>query len=258
MAGWATGRVVGERAGRQHRPARPPRRGQNPPILGGGPYVKDHFKFACKLIHESAPGVRIYASIHHNRLKPRSPGWACREGEVFIEDVEVFCTNAIHEDPKLGDKVRAAGKEFWQYRGCGAADKPDQARFGLGFFFSAFDSPGSLLWAYDWGPGFDTTGSTNWMTAWRTPFDVIPSPYFEAMREAWDDRRYIETSKAVAKRKGVDISRFLAKLGRDAVHLRGSRGSRTQYDPWGQATDLPAIEEMPQRVASKILEVQKR
>ena len=87
---------------------------------------------------------------------------------------------------------------------------------------------------------------------------MIPSPYLEAMREAWDDRRDVETLKAVAKRKGVDISRFPAKLGRDAVGLRGSWGSRTQYDPWGQAEDLPAIEEMRQRAASKILEVQRR
>ncbi|KKM17804.1 hypothetical protein LCGC14_1672100, partial [marine sediment metagenome] len=228
------------------RPPREPTPGKYPPILGGGPYVKDHFKFACKLIHESAPGVRIYGSIHHNRLKPRAPGWGSHEGEVFIPDVEVFCTNVIYEDPNLGDKVRAAGKQYWQYKGCGGVDRPDKGRFGFGFFFNAFNSRGSLIWAYDWGPGFDTTTGSNWMIAWRTPFDVIPSPFMEAMREAWDDRRYVETLKAVAKRNKADISAFLAKLGADAKAMRSAR-----------AENLPAIEKMRQRVAAKILQLQK-
>ncbi|MHC4715733.1 MAG: hypothetical protein ACYS5V_02070 [Planctomycetota bacterium] len=240
------------------RPAREPKPGQDPPILGGGPWVRDHFKYACKLIHESAPGARVYASIHHNNLKPKAPGWASREGEVFIPDVDVFCTNAIDEDRKLGEKVRAAGKAFWQYRGIGAGNRPDEARYTHGFFFSAFDSRGSLLWAYDWGPGLDTSGSANWMIAWRTPFDVICSPYFEAKREAGDDRRYVETLKALAKRKKVDVSPFLAKLHAEAIALRGMWGPNVVYDQFDRATDLETIDGMRRRVIQKILELQRR
>jgi len=229
---------------------------KNPHIIGAGPWTKDHFKYACKLIHESAPGVRIYASIHHNHLKPPKPGRPIREGQVFLEDVEVFCTNAIDEDPALGEKVRAAGKQFWQYKGIGSGRHPDQTRFTFGFFFSAFDSRGSLVWAYDWGRGFDTSSGYNWMIAWRTPFDVIGSPCFEAMREAWDDRRYVETLKAVAAQKKADISAFLAKLAEDAIRLRGSGGRKVVYDTWGQAKDLDAIDGMRQRIAAKILELQ--
>ena len=230
----------------------------DPPILGPHKCVKDHFKTACRIIHEAAPGSRIYTSIHHNRQEPPGPGRPGKEGEVFIPDVEVFCTNAIGEDPKLGEKVRAAGKTFWQYKGIGDGRNPDQGRFLYGFFHGAYDSKGGLQWAYDWGPGFDTSGQRCWMVSWRTPFDVICSPHFEGTREGWDDRRYVETLKAVATDKGADISAFLAELAEEGKTLRGIWGTSVEYDEWRNAADLDRIEQMRDRVVAKILGIQKQ
>ena len=227
-------------------------------ILGGGVWVRDHFKALCAIIHEECPGSRIYASIHHNRLKPDRPGRAIKEGECFIPDVEVFCTNAIDEDPKLGDKVRAAGKTFWQYKGIGDGTRPDSGFFGYGLFFPAFDSRGGLLWAYDWGPGMDTSAGTNWMIAWRTPFDVIPSPFIEAFREGWDIRRAIETIKKLAKEKNVDVAPFFKQLYAETKTLRGGWGSKAEYDEWGTAKDLPKVLELHRRVIDKMIELQNR
>ena len=195
-------------------------------VLGPGDWVRDHFKFACKLIHDSAPGSRIYASIHHNRLRPDRPGRPIKEGEIFLPDIEVFCTNAIDEDPKLGEKVRAAGKVFWQYTGIGGGDRPDQGRSNYGFYFAAFDSRGGLLWAYDWGRGFDTSSGTSWMIAWRTPFDVICSPYMKGIREGWDDRRVIETYR----KKFAGDAKTMAVLENILANVR--KGARPQSRQW--------------------------
>ena len=162
--------------------------------IGTGPYIKDIFKDSCAAIHEADPKTRVYASIHHNNYQGKQG-----IGECFLPDVDVFCTNAIHEDPKLGDKARAAGKAFWQYSGIGSnsgCGLPDQARYTYGFYFGTFDSRGSLTWAYNWGCGFDTSApGSNWIYAWQTPFDTIPSPWFEGFREGWDDRRVSEVFK---------------------------------------------------------------
>ncbi|GAG23519.1 unnamed protein product, partial [marine sediment metagenome] len=88
--------------------------GTYPGVIGTGPWIKTYFIDACKAIHEVDPKMKIYGSIHHNRTRRQ-------EGICFLPYMEVFCTNAIHEDRKLGDKVRAAGKIFWQYSGIGIA-----------------------------------------------------------------------------------------------------------------------------------------
>ena len=205
-----------------------------PGVIGTGPWIKPFFKDCCAAIREAAPDVRIYASIHHNHL-PRE------EGIVFLPDIDVFCTNAIHEDPKLGDKVRAAGKHFWQYSGVGSGGAPDRARYTFGFFFAAFDSRGSLAWAYNWGRGFDTTEGANWMYAWQTPFDTIPAPYVEGLREAWDDRRIIETYK---KRFAGDAAAMKVLSGIfKAASLSRARGGRdTVSDFWAAVDDVSKLD----------------
>ena len=65
--------------------------GNDPNVVGTGPWIKAHFEQGCQLMHEAWPAVRIYGSIHH-----------AEPGLVFLKDVDIFCTNAIHEDPKLG------------------------------------------------------------------------------------------------------------------------------------------------------------
>jgi len=209
---------------------------------GTGPWIRPHFEQGCKLIHEAAPDCRVYASIHH------------APGILFLPVIDIFCTNAISEDPLLGEKVRAAGKVFWQYSGIGNG-LPDRARFAFGFYFNAFNSRGSLCWAYNWGRRFDTTEGNNWMYAWYTPLEMIPAPFYEGMREAWDDRRYVETLKNLAKQHNVDVSDFLAQIAETGKTQRGPGGRDTVNDFWAQAKRVGVMDELRNKVADKILEI---
>lgn len=208
-----------------------------PGIIGAGPWIKPYFIDASKAIREADPKTRIYASIHHNRTEQQ-------EGICFLPYIDVFCTNAIHEDPKLGDKVRAAGEDFWQYSGAGGggAGIPDRARYTFGFYFAAFDSRGSLCWAYNWGRGFDTSEGNNWMYAWQTPFDTIPAPYFEGMREAWDDRRVIETYKNVFS-GDVSAMKSLQTIFQEAASSRARGGRDTVSDFWAAVDDAEKLDQ---------------
>ena len=206
------------------------------PFIGAGSWIKPYFIDACKAVKEVNPNIPIYASIHHNRDQ------RLQEGICFLPYVDVFCTNAIHEDPKMGEKVRAAGKEFWQYSGIGVAGaKPDRARFTFGFFFGAFDSRGSLAWAYNWGKGFDLASGSNWMYAWHTPFDTIPAPYFEGMREAWDDRRIVETYRKTFARNPEALA-VLEGIFKEAKDSRDRGGRDTVYDFWAAVDDAAKLD----------------
>ena len=205
----------------------------NPDVIGTGPWIKSYFKDSCAAIREGAPELRIYASIHHNR-----PGK--QEGIVFVDDVDVFCTNAIGEDPELGDKVRARRKTFWQYSGFsrGASD----ARFAFGFFFAAFDSRGSLCWAYNWGNGFEIPKDGNsWIYGWQTPFDTIPSPYFVNLREGWDDRRTIETYRKTFAGDKTALAELDAIL-QEAAGSRSAGGRDTVNDFWAGVDDAAKLD----------------
>jgi hypothetical protein len=199
--------------------------------IGCGPWIRDHFKAACALIHEAVPNNKVYMSLHNNYVG-EADGYKGRVGEIFIPDVDIVCTNAIEEDNELGDKVRRAGKEFWQYTGL------QSPRFSFGFWFGAWDSRGSLCWAYNWGARFDITSGSNWQYAWNAPFGTVLTPAYEEMREAWDDRRYLETAKAAAKHAGRDISPLLEKLRLAAIENQGSDNGwksgrdRSQLDDW--------------------------
>jgi hypothetical protein len=219
-----------------------------PGVIGTGPWIKPFFKDCCAAIRAADPKTRIYASIHHNRT-PRN------EGICFLEDIHVFCTNAIHEDPELGDKVRAAGKHFWQYTGTGATGVPDRARFAFGFFFAAFDSRGSLCWAYNWGRGFDTTEGSNWMYAWQTPFDTIPAPYFEGMREAWDDRRIIETYKKKLAGDAPAMA-MLKDILKTAARSRARGGRDTVSDFWAAVDDVAKLDRWRNRLLNRLVKGQ--
>ena len=215
-----------------------------PGVIGTGPWIKPFFKDCCAAIREAAPKARIYGSIHHNRTPEN-------EGICFLPDIDVFCTNAIHEDAKLGDKVRAAGKDFWQYTGVGNSLTPDQARYAFGFFFAAFDSRGSLCWAYNWGAGFDTTEGSNWMYAWQTPFDTIPAPYFEGMREAWDDRRIIETYKKEFVGDAAAMA-VLEGILKSAVGSRARGGRDTVSDFWSAVDDVAKLDKWRKQLLDRL------
>ncbi len=201
-------------------------------VIGTGPWIKPYFKDGCKIIREAAPDIRIYGSIHHINYRGKNSGMR------FMDDIDLFCTNAFGEDNRIGEKVRAAGHTLWQYSGVGGdgAGNPDRARYAFGFFFAYSDSRGSLAWAYNWGKGWDTTSGSNWMYAWHTPFDTIPAPYYEGLREAWDDRRVIETyKKAFAKDAGAMAA--LKKILKEAVGSRSAGGRDTVSDFWAAADD---------------------
>ena len=201
-------------------------------VLGRGPWLKFHFKDAAALIHRASKDVLVGGDIHH--AKP---------GIVFLPDVDVFCTNAIHEDLQLGEKVRAGGKAFWQYKGTNATMPPFAARHSYGFFFGAFDSRGGLVWAMNWGSGFDYNQGTSWMYSWYTPFGTIVSPAYEALREGMDDRRLIETCRksfagdaqamALLKKIFQQVIADRVQGGRDIVYELSERPEQIRrLDQW--------------------------
>jgi hypothetical protein len=233
----------------------------SPHMIGAGPWIRDHFEFACKLLHEEAPGMRVYASIHGNSIP--GPNWKpqpgrlyprVREGQVFIDDIDVMCTNAVGDDPHLGETTTAMGKDFWQYSG-GDSRRPDRVRYTFGFFFSAYNSRGGLFWAYDWGNGWDTSRGANWWLAWHTPFGVIPSPAYECLREALDDRRYVETLKRMAADHQTEVRDFLAELAKAAISVRTEGGRDNVNDFFAESRDMDATDAMRAKVIEKIKEV---
>lgn len=214
-----------------------------------GPWIKTHFKDCAALIHEAWPEARIYGSIHH-----------AADGLPFLEDIEVFCTNAIHQDYKLGDKVRAAkDTTFWQYSGTNDKRPPATPWFTFGFYFGAFDSRGSLVWAYNWGNRFDTaTGGGQWMYAWTTPYSLVRAPYLEGLREGFDDRRYIETLKKVAQEKDreAEATALLDSIFGEVINSRNKKGRDTVHNFFAQSEDPDKLSSYRQQITELILKLQ--
>ncbi len=190
-------------------------------VKGTGPWIKEHFKDACALIREAAKGhdnILTGGDMHH-----------AEPSMVFLDDVNVFCTNAIHEDPALGEKVRKAGVAFWQYSGTGMNTPAHQARYTFGFFFGAYDSRGSLIWAYDAMNRFDTSDSSaQWGYGWYTPFGTVFTPFMRGVREGFDDRRWIETYRKLAGEEKAKA--LLDKIGAEAIAQRTRGGRDTVND----------------------------
>lgn len=150
-------------------------------------------------------------------------------GLVFLSDIDVFCTNAIHADQKMGDTVRTAGKQFWQYGGCNDQSSAYDVRLRFGFYFGAYDSRGSLTWAYNTLPRFDTTVSSGWGFGWYTPFGTVQTPFMIGLREAYDDRRWVETYRKVAGAKDPAAEKLLAEIGRQAIAQRHDRTAAKDF-----------------------------
>jgi hypothetical protein len=218
--------------------------------IGCGPWTRDHFKASCGLIHAAHPDAKVYISLHHN-YERSVHGYKGRVGEVFFSDVDILCTNAIHEDPELGNKVRALGKEFWQYSG------GHSRRYGFGFYFGKSDSKGFLCWAYNWGPRFDMSAGGAWEYAWYSSFTTILTPEYEDYREAMDDRRYIETAKAAARNAGQDIAPLLEQIFAEVIADRGTGGRDTVDDFWEEGSNACKMDQWRQKLANKIIETAK-
>jgi len=209
--------------------------------LGMLDFIKPQFKKQVALLREGDPTVQIYGSIH--QYDP---------GMDFLEDVDVFCTNAVHENWGMPDEVRNASKILWEYSGTSDRGLPAVARYTYGFYFASHGSRGSLAWAYNWGSRFDTLDGSNWLYAWNTPFEVIPTPYMEGMREAWDDRRLIETVKHRAQEQSEEIGEFLGRLFADIAAARGRGGTDTVNDFWERAREDRQMDEWRNRLIQKL------
>ncbi len=191
-------------------------------VIGTGRWIKSYFKDACALIRQGAEGfdnILTGGDMHH--AEPTLP---------FLEDVDVFCTNAIHQDEELGDKVRAAGVQFWQYAGCNDRSPAHRARFTFGWYFAAYDSRGSLVWAYDVMNRFDTSEGSNWGYGWYTPFGTVETPFMIGLREGWDDRRWIEAYRERVARGDPEAQAALEEIYRAAIAQRGEQGRDTVTD----------------------------
>jgi len=202
-------------------------------VIGAGPWIRSHFIDSCSLIRQGAAGyddILIGADVY-------SPD----AGLVFLGDIDVFCTNAIRHDPKLGDKVRAGGKRFWQYGGCNDQASASAVRLRFGFFFGAYDSRGSLVWAYNTLPRLDTSDGGGWGFGWYTPFGTVQTPFMIGLREAWDDRRWSEHYKQKVVAADPAAGKLLDGIGRGAVDLRNKDAAGSAK---GFASEIDRYEQM--------------
>jgi hypothetical protein len=189
-----------------------------------GEWIRGFFKDACAALHEADPRLRVYACMH---MVDHGRQWDC-----FIDDIDVFNTNAVWEDPDLGDQVRGAdqasrakggkGKQFNQYVTTYFQGSPKSMRFMFGWFFAAFGSTGCTAWAYNWDDTWDMSGKGNeaGLTAWPTAYQTIPSPWMVGQRDGLDDRRLIATyrkrfAKDAAAIAALEAILDQAKNGRD-------------------------------------------
>ena len=218
-------------------------------VLGAGPWIKPHFQDACALIREGGKGfdnILTGGDMHH-----------AEPSMVFLKDVDVFCTNAIHEDQKLGEKVRAAGVQFWQYSGGGDHAPAHRGRFTFGWYFGAYDSRGGLIWAYI-SRRFDTSEGANYTYGWYTPFGTVWAPYMAGVREGWDDRRWIELYKKTVLAKDAAGKALLDGIFKDAIAQRTSAGTNTITDFFAEMKQHQQMDDWRNKLMDEIIKAQAR
>ena len=213
--------------------------------IGSGEWIKFHFKDASKLMRDATKDVVVSVTMHH-----------AKSGLPFLADVDLVSTNAIHEDLKLGDKVREAGKIFWQYSGCNATQPPAIPRYTYGFYFGAFQSTGGVTWAMNWSKGFDVSDSEWWAYSWYTPFGTITSPAYEGMREGLDDRRLIETCRKEFK-GNADAESLLQGILEEAVKGRARGGRDTVNDFYSSPREVAKLDVWRNRLLDELLKLKK-
>ena len=209
--------------------------------LGSGAWIKFHFKDAAKLIHDATKDALVSGTIHH-----------AQPGLPFLADVDLVSTNAIHEDLALGDKVREAGKIFWQYSGCNATQPPAIPRYTYGFYFGAFGSTGGVTWAMNFSDRFDLSGSDWWAYSWYTPFGTITSPAYEGMREGLDDRRLIETCRRAFKGR-PEAEGVLKAILKEAVEGRAKGGTDTVNDFYNSPKEVAKLDAWRNQLLDELL-----
>jgi len=211
--------------------------------LGSGAWIKFHFKDAARLIHDATKDAVVSATIHH-----------ARPGMLFLEDVDLVSTNAIHEDLKLGEKVREAGKIFWQYTGCNATQPPAIPRYTYGFYFAAFQSTGGVTWAMNFSRAFDLSNSQWWAYSWYTPFGTITSPAYEGIREGLDDRRLIETCRKQFQ-GNAEAQSLLQGILKEAVEGRAKGGTDTVNDFYNSPQEVAKLDTWRNQLLDELLKL---
>ena len=207
-------------------------------------FIKPHFIHLRNLLKEGNPDFIVSGDIHHYK-----------GGIDFLPYLDVFCTNATHENLDMPGEVREAGVELWEYSGAGDAGMPARARYTFGYYFAANGSVGSLVWAYNWGKRFDTLDGDSWICVWDTPFDIIPTPFMLGISEAWDERRLLETLKHESASRNVNIDGFLTELFTEVHSAMGLSGRSTVTDFWYAARENRKMDQWRRRIEDKLLEV---
>ena len=213
--------------------------------LGSGVWTKHQFTAAAKLVHEATKDAFVSVTMHH-----------AATGLPFLADADLVSTNAIHEDLALGDKVRAAGKIFWQYTGCNANQPAAIPRYTCGFYFGAFGSTGGVTWAMNFSNGFDLSGAEWWAYSWYTPFGTITSPAYEGLREGLDDRRLIETCRKQFTGNAA-AENLLKAILKEAVEGRAKGGTDTVNDFYNSPKEVVKLDTWRNQLLDELLKLRK-
>ncbi|KKL64019.1 hypothetical protein LCGC14_2169280, partial [marine sediment metagenome] len=213
--------------------------------IGAGAWIKPHFKDAARLIREATKDALVGVTVHH-----------ATPGMPFIEDADLVSTNAIHEDLALGEKIRRAGKIFWQYTGCNATQPAGIPRYTCGFYFGAFGSSGGVTWAMNWGTGFEHYGDVSWAYSWYSPFGTITSPAYEGLREGLDDRRLVETCRKQFHGH-PEAQTLLKSILKEAVTARAKGGEDTVNDFYNSPKEVARLDTWRNRLLGELLKIHK-
>jgi hypothetical protein len=222
------------------------RQKRSPEILGTGLWIRDHFEDCCELIRKGAKG--------RDNILVAGEMYTSEPSMVFLDDVDIFCSGCIREDLQQGEKVRKAGRVFWQYAGGNAYLPAHHTRYTYGFFFATFDARGSLTWAYNWYDGFDMSRQAEqWGYGWYTPFGNVPAPSLIGMREGLDDRRWIETCKAL---KNPQVDKVLQEIFQEVRPPRNIEGWDAINLFWAEPYDYRKLDGWRSRVIDALLATQ--
>ncbi len=201
-------------------------------VVGAGPWIKDHFKDCCALIRQADPKVKLALEAH---VVP-----PCLD---FLGDVDIFCTNRAWQVGDLAERLRAAKVSFWQYANCDDQAPPHRTRYSFGFYFGAYGSSGSLVWAYNFMPRFDTSSGVAWGSGWYTPFGTVIAPSLVGLREGMDDRRWME---ALRRAGGQAV---LEELAKQALASR----AETPYTSYNEVDDPAKLDGWRNRIMDAVL-----
>lgn len=217
-----------------------------PGTVGSGHHIKDAWIDYAKLIKQTLPDAKIYASIHEE-----IHGGKKNVGSIFEPYLNSFCTNAVGRYPIQGKRIWQAVEkrknsknplELWQYGFVGNND-PGAIRFSYGYFFGGWKSTGTMGWAYSHGADNHNILKFNARKAWPTPMGNLPRASFVGLREGGDDRRLLATCnlKLADNKKAMAVIEKIEKAGREGSSKKKG-GKDLTYDFWETTDDMKKLE----------------